>query len=163
LSRGATKGIGRAIALDLAARGACVLGTYTSSESAHLFDTLAHSISSLYTSRDSTDTTDLDQPKLIGIAADIVDPFAPLVIIEALRRDFGAKVDIVVFNAAVMTLARMGDGKIDQSFVSDALIGNIQFPVILMEGLVRGKVLRPNSRVVAISSEGVRARRPGGG
>ncbi|KAF2740669.1 short-chain dehydrogenase [Polyplosphaeria fusca] len=152
---GATKGIGRAICLDLASRGASILGTYSSPESAHLFDTLSSDITSTYSST--------NKPNLVGITADISTPLAPSLIIEALHEHFGSKVDIVVFNAAVMGLAKMGDGKVTDDFVGRALLGNVQFPVMLVEGLVSGGLVRPNGRVVAVSSEGVRARRPAGG
>ena len=45
---GASKGIGRAIAINLAIRGCNVLGTCSSPESLHLIDSVAHEISSLY-------------------------------------------------------------------------------------------------------------------
>lgn len=154
---GATKGIGRAITLELATRGADILGTYSSPSSAHLFDTLQHSISSAYSE------TSQSPPTLIGIAADIASPTAPQTIVNALQTHFASKLDIVIFNAAVMGLAKTGDGAITEEFITKALAGNVQFPVLVMEELVRGGILRPHSRVVAISSEGVRAWRPSGG
>lgn len=57
----------------------------------------------------------------------------------------------------------MGEGNVDEKFVGQALMGNIQFPIMLMETFVKEGCLRKNGRVVAVSSEGVRSRRPGGG
>ncbi|KAF2872583.1 hypothetical protein BDV95DRAFT_491257 [Massariosphaeria phaeospora] len=165
LVTGATKGIGRAITLDLATRGASILGTYSTPESAHIFDDLADEMTILY----GTHGTDAEEartgamPKIYGIAADITAPTTPSLILAALRMYFDGKVDMVVFNAAVMGLAKMGDGNVDEMFVDTALAGNVRFPVLLMEGLVREGCLRRDGRVVAVSSEGVRARRPGGG
>lgn len=62
-----------------------------------------------------------------------------------------------------MGLAKIGDGTVHADFVQRALMGNVQFPIMLMEDLVSGKFLRRNGRIVAVSSEGVRARRPPGG
>ena len=62
-----------------------------------------------------------------------------------------------------MGLAKTGDGTITEDFITKALAGNVQFPVLVIEQLVRESFLQPHSRVVAISSEGVRAWRPSGG
>lgn len=164
--RGATKGIGRAISLDLATRGASILGTYSSPQSAHLFDTLTHSINDLYSSspNSSSHTPAPSGPKLVGALADISSPSSSVPAIqEGLQKHFNGKVDIVIFNAAVMGLAKMGDGGVTEDFVDAALAGNVKFPVLLIEMLVKGSMIRRDGRVVAISSEGVRARRPPGG
>lgn len=96
--------------------------------------------------------------------ADISKPdSSATIILDALRKDFNGKIDIVIFNAAVMGLAKMGEGSVTESFVDGALAGNIKFPIMLMEDLVKADMIRENGRVVGISSEGVRARRPGGG
>ncbi|KAF2662222.1 short-chain dehydrogenase [Lophiostoma macrostomum CBS 122681] len=165
LVTGATKGIGRGIAIELATRGASILGTYTSPSSAHLFDTLSHSISSLYAdpSTSTSHTPNPSAPKLIGIPADITSPEAPSTILSALTTHFSGHLDIVILNAAVMGLANMGSGDVTPEFVSKGLMGNLQFPILLMDDLVKHECIRPDGRVIAISSEGVRAKRPWGG
>ncbi|KAF2704817.1 short-chain dehydrogenase [Pleomassaria siparia CBS 279.74] len=154
LVTGATKGIGRAIVLELATRGASILGTSTTSP----FSPVSDEIFDLHMSLNSTAV-----PTLVGIHADITSLSAPATILDALRTDFDGKVDILVFNAAVMGLAKTGEGTMNPEWVDRCLAGNVRFPVLLMEGLVAGEYLRRESRVIAISSEGVRARRPDGG
>lgn len=154
---GGTKGIGRAITLDLATRGSAILATYSSQASANSFEELKEKIESVYRA------ANVDAPKLVGVNADITDPSAPNVIITSLISHFEGKLDILVFNAAVMSLARMGDGAMDDAFLDRFMVGNLKFPIMLMDRLVAQERVRPGSRVIAISSEAVRAKRPAGG
>ena len=73
LYSGATKGIGRAITLDLGTRGASILGTFSSPQSAHNFDVLSHNILSLHqpAGADAHALAPAEAPKLQGVAADI--------------------------------------------------------------------------------------------
>ncbi|KAF2690823.1 short-chain dehydrogenase [Lentithecium fluviatile CBS 122367] len=163
LVTGATKGIGRAICLELASRGCSILGTYSSPESAPLFRSLISVIHSPYSCIDINLSSALF-PHLVGIPANISSPSSAVTkVLETLRKNFEGKVDIIVFNAAVMGLAKMGEGGVTESFVDEAMAGNVKFPILLVEDLVREGMIRNCGRVVAISSEGVRARRPGGG
>jgi NAD(P)-dependent dehydrogenase (short-subunit alcohol dehydrogenase family) len=97
------------------------------------------------------------------VQASITDPASPSTIIDALQTHFGGKVDALIFNAAVMGLAMMGQGTVTVDFVNAALAGNVGFAVMLMERLVADRLLRQGGRVVAISSEAVREWRPSGG
>lgn len=164
VSSGATKGIGRAICLELAARGCLVLGTYASLESGQLFQSLWETAQSAYSQMLRPEPHLNHPPTLVGISANITTPEASVsAIVQAIRNNFGGKIDIVVLNAAIMGLARMGEGAVTSELVDRALAGNTKFPIALIESLVKDGMANRDGRVVAISSEGVRARRPPGG
>jgi 3-oxoacyl-[acyl-carrier protein] reductase len=164
LIRGATKGIGRAIALDLSTRGASLVGTYSSPESAHNFDTLSHTISQLYRGESSTAPAhshirSSTQPRLQGVVADITSLPSVRQVVDVLEREYGGKLDILVLNAVVNARPKLGLASEDD--ISRMLLGNLQWPIVLMENLVRKKMLRENARVVVISSDRVRNPSPG--
>jgi 3-oxoacyl-[acyl-carrier protein] reductase len=148
---GASRGIGRAIALNLASRGSCVLATCSSPESLHHIDTLVHSIDSIY----KNSPHESSKPKIIGIAANLLDSTTPAKIADTLQKQFVGHLDIFVSNAAYPTA--MGIGEMDDAHISDNLKANIETPVRMMEEFVKKKLFRPNSRIVCISS--VRARK----
>ncbi|KAF2658771.1 NAD(P)-binding protein [Lophiostoma macrostomum CBS 122681] len=156
---GATKGIGRAIALDLSTRGCSILGTYSSPQSAHNFDTLSHTVGDLYqdpySSRASSVTPGSNAPTFKGVVADITS----LPSVGTVLRDFGGKIDILVLNAAVNVRPRVGEAS--EADVARSLMRNVQWPVVLVENLVRQRCFNANSRVVAISSDRVRDPSPG--
>ena len=148
LVTGASRGIGRCIALNLASRGSSILATCSSKESLHLIDSLSHSISSLYKN------TLTQSPKIVAVAANLTDPTSPYTISETLTRDFGGHIDIYINNASMVESARMGE--LTDEHIQDYLTANLEFPVKVVNDLVKWKLFRKNSRIIMISS--VRAR-----
>ncbi|KAK5012893.1 hypothetical protein LTR60_004148 [Cryomyces antarcticus] len=154
--RGATKGIGRAIALNLASRGASIFGTYSSPESAHHLDTLSHTVSALY----NNGSHGPKGPRVTGIAANLLSPSSSTDIAAALEKEFDGHVDILVNNAAYIEGKVIGE--MTPEYVHKMLLGNIEAPVLLVNELVKRNMFRPNSRIVNISADRVRAPVVGG-
>lgn len=152
---GASRGIGRAIALDIATRGGSVLATYSAPSSTSHITSLSEIVSNLYAEANTTG------PKVVGVVANILSIDCASAIVEALERHFGGKLDILVNNAAVMEIQPVGSITVDHC--QRMLLGNIQTPVMLVEALVNREMFRPHSRIVNISSDGARRPRKSGG
>ncbi|KAF2096226.1 NAD(P)-binding protein [Rhizodiscina lignyota] len=148
---GASRGIGRSVALNLASRGCGILGTCSRVESIHLIDSLDHSIVGIY-----KDTNSTSKPKIIGLAANILSPTCAQDIADALTKHFSGRVDIFINNAAIPFAGNLGELTINE--IQESMIGNIQTPVLIVEELVKRKMFQPESRIVHMSS--VRVRQP---
>jgi hypothetical protein len=103
---GATKCIGRTITIELASRGASIIGTYSTPAFSPLFSALAQAITALYISSPSTSPSPsslppvIAPPKFAGIQSDIATPNssgAVSTLLEALTTHFAGKLDTVVF------------------------------------------------------------------
>jgi len=149
---GATRGIGRAIALQLASRGCSVLGTCSKPDSLILIDSLAHTVSNLYSGHASS-------PKVTGVVANITAPDCAQEIVHALEQKFGGHVDILVNNAAHPIRAKIGE--IEPQMVSEVMAANIQTPIMIVNEFVKRKMFRTGSRIVNIGSDSARATIPG--
>lgn len=146
---GASRGIGRAIALNLASQGCSILGTCSSTSSLHHVDSLSHSIASIYQNDSEV------SPKVVGLAADIQDLLSPQKIADKIASDFGNHLDIFINNAGVASAEKIGS--LAEGDITKYLTGNIHVPVAVVEEFVKRKQFRPNSRIIYISS--VRARK----
>jgi 3-oxoacyl-[acyl-carrier protein] reductase len=148
---GASRGIGRSIAINLASRGCSILGTCSSDQSLSKFDSINQEIIDLY--KDAG----LDRgAKVTGISADIFSPKCAQTIADALQQSFSGRVDIFVNNAADPNPGPIGALGVEE--IQKSLVGNIQTPVLIVEELVKRKYFQPESRIIYISS--IRSRQP---
>jgi 3-oxoacyl-[acyl-carrier protein] reductase len=148
---GASRGIGRAISMNLASRGCSILGTCSSTENVGLIDAMDKEMGALFKVANHS-----HNPKIIGISANILLPTCAQTIVDALIQHFSGRVDIFVNNAAD---SRPGDlGELTVEEIQESLISNIQTPVLIVDELVKRKMFQPESRIIYISS--VRSRQP---
>ncbi|KAF1839450.1 NAD(P)-binding protein [Decorospora gaudefroyi] len=158
---GASRGIGRAIALSLAIRGCSILGTYSSPQSAHNFDTLSTTIQNLYAAAPPPGAQNIQTaPTMRGLAADITSlPSIGAILTHVERHFSGQKISILVLNASFSTRPRVGSAS--EADITNSITANLHWPIVLMENLVRISSFTPHSRVVVISSDRVRDPAPG--
>ncbi|KAH7395031.1 hypothetical protein DE146DRAFT_68102 [Phaeosphaeria sp. MPI-PUGE-AT-0046c] len=153
---GATKGIGRATALELSTRGCSILGTYSSIQSAHNFDVLTHTVQDIYRASDSNATC----PSFKGVVADITKLNSVGAVISGIESAFpGKKIDILILNASFNTRPKLGQAS--DADIEKSLVGNLHWPIVLIENVVRERLMNANSRVVVMSSDRVRDPAPG--
>ncbi|KPA35888.1 3-oxoacyl- acyl-carrier-protein reductase [Fusarium langsethiae] len=152
---GASRGIGRAIAFNLASRGCSILGTCTNDSSVTSLSTgLNDEITDRVYRASSRDRPDSQTIK--GIIADVFSDHCAKTIADALRDVFNGRVDIFVNSAGDPMPGTIGDMGTDE--IQRSLLGNVQTPILIVEELVRRRYFQPNSRIIYISS--VRSRLP---
>lgn len=148
---GASRGIGRSVALNLASRGCSILGTCSSSENIPMINSMIDEIAPLYKAANQTPNL-----KIIGISASILSPTCAQTIADTLVEHFSSRVDIFINNAADARDAVLGELTVES--IQESLISNIQTPVLIVEEFVKRKMFQPEGRIVYISS--VRSRLP---
>ncbi|CCF42867.1 3-oxoacyl-[acyl-carrier-protein] reductase [Colletotrichum higginsianum] len=149
LVTGASRGIGRAIALQLARRGAVVVGTCSSTASLDQIQSLEQAVKQVYK------PTDLEAPRIVGLAANLLDPQFPDLVANTIRDELGGKLNIIVNNAFYFENRPVGE--LDADFVQRMLVGNVQCLVLLTDRLLKDGHIQPESRVVNISTDLVRS------
>lgn len=130
LITGASRGIGRAIAEDLAVRGAHVIGTATSENGAQAISDYLGSCGK-------------------GLVLNITDPASIESVLETIRADFG-EVDILVNNAGVTRdnlLMRMKDDE-----WNDILTTNLSSVFRLSKAVMRAMMKKRHGRIITIGS-----------
>lgn len=141
---GISKGIGRLIAANLAARGCAILGTCSGANTRPLIDSLRLDIGTLYEDSGS------QAPKLEDIILSLTDLNAPQLIADTLAKAFCQRIDIFVNNAALVD--RTPVGGLEAKSVTNMCLGNIQTPTLIIDELIQRKYFQPNSRIIFISS-----------
>lgn len=179
--RGASQGLGRAIAFHLAARGANVLATATTPEKLKDVSDLQEEINAVYKSSKTATA-----PKIMGVHGPLLEPKTTYTnVVDAVEKHFNGDANILVLNAAIqevslvsmpvwmnalqclskymyqsnyLTLTTFQNavplGEIDEGHISRFLTANIEFNVSLVQALLPH--FRPDSRILACSSSTAR-------
>lgn len=149
---GASRGIGRAVAMNLAARGCSILGTCSSSESVPLISSqLNDEVLALYTSASHTRTS-----QVLGLGISIYSKDCAKTIANSIEKYFSGRVDILVSNAADANPGILGNLTVEE--IEKSLLANVQTPVLIVDELVKRRLFQPDSRIIYVSS--IRTRQP---
>lgn len=147
---GSSRGIGRAIAINLGSRGCSVLGTYSQDSSDDEMTLLSHAIQDMY------DDTELPRPRIQSIKANILSGDCAQKIADRLEDQFSGRVDIFINNAADSRTGIIGDLTVQG--IEESLRANITTPVLIVDEFVKRELFQPDSRIIYISS--IRSRQP---
>ena len=139
---GASRGIGFAIALHLANRGAAILTTSTGA-SKHI-DQLRDAISLSFAQCESR------PPKIAHQIASLEDPNAHVKVADAVQRGFDGQTDIYINNAGISD--RTFPGELQAKTLDKILLCNIRTPALITDELVKRRYFRKDSRIIFISS-----------
>lgn len=148
---GASRGIGRAIAMNLARRGCSILGTCSSIDNISLIDSMDQELGDLI-----KDANRDRSSKIIGLSANILSPTCAQEIADTLVQYFSNRVDIFINNAADSRPGVLGELTVQE--IQESMVSNIQTPVLIVDELVKRKMFQPESRIIYISS--IRSRQP---
>lgn len=139
---GASGGIGYAIALHLAKRGADILATSTGASKG--IDELRDEVNSFYTQAEA------QAPKVVHHVLSLQDLDAHTKIADAIQKHFTSHLDIFINNAAITD--RTFPGKLEAETLDRLLLCNIRTPAVMIDELVKRQYFRKESRIVFISS-----------
>lgn len=138
---GAARGIGAAIAVDLAKRGAKVCITYTSASSESKTTDLISQVKGLS-----------NGAEMIAVRADAADEQSPSRIVDETTKAFGSDIDILVNNAAVEIHPELS--KVTKADFDHVYHINVLHPLLLTQAVLPH--LRKPGRVINVSSVGAR-------
>ncbi|CVL07391.1 related to 3-oxoacyl-[acyl-carrier-protein] reductase [Fusarium mangiferae] len=139
---GASRGIGYAIALNLAKRGAGILITSTSANK--YIDELRDDVKSAYAE------VNAQRPKVAHEIVSLEDLNAHTKLADAVKREFSGQVDIYVNNAGITD--RTFPGELEAKTLDKLLTCNIRTPALIVDELVKRRNFRKDSRIIFISS-----------
>ncbi|KAK7963843.1 NAD(P)-binding protein [Apiospora saccharicola] len=151
---GASRGIGRAIAFNLALRGCSILGTCTNEAS---LDSISSGLDGEVTqSYQEIACLRPAQLRITGLIADIFSLDCSALIANKLEESFNGRVDILINSSCDPMPGIIGEMDIQE--IQHSLLGNIQTPFMIVDELVRRQFFQPNSRIIYISS--IRSKQP---
>jgi 3-oxoacyl-[acyl-carrier protein] reductase len=148
---GASKGIGRATAINFALRGCSILGTCSGPATEHHINSLNDEIANIYKAAGKP-----YKSKIIGLAADIFAPNCAQIICSAITEHFDSQVNIFINNACDPVAKAIGEMTVED--IQRSLVANIQNPVLIVDEFTKRRFFRQESRIIYISS--VRSRLP---
>lgn len=143
---GASRGIGEAIAFDLASKGAKVVITYSSDRSRDGANKLIERI------KNEAKST------AIGVQCDLKEPAAAKQIVDETVKAYG-HINILVNNAATLTTTPLPEITLEQ--FDEMFYTNVRAPLLLIQAALPH--LRRPGRIINISSVGAREGYPGTG
>ncbi|KUJ17128.1 NAD(P)-binding protein [Mollisia scopiformis] len=144
LITGASRGIGAAIARNLASKGSSIALNFTSDSSAAHCEALRKELESQY------------PVKCLSVKADIGTPFGPASLVEAIKSHFNHtssqpfQIDIVINNAGVASNATIEEFKVEE-FERMYRI-NVLGPLLLMQAVLPYLLPDRSGRIVNLSS-----------
>jgi 3-oxoacyl-[acyl-carrier protein] reductase len=133
LVTGASRGIGRATALNLAAAGAHVLVHYGRSAQE------AESVVAAIHEKDG---------QAQAISADLSSPDGPVLLAKQVRSMIGERLDVVILNAGISKAARIADYTVED--FDNLFATNVRGPFFLIQQLL--PIISEGSNIVVISS-----------
>ncbi|KAF4461576.1 short-chain dehydrogenase reductase sdr [Fusarium albosuccineum] len=134
---GAARGIGAAIALDLARKGANVAITYISESSEEAAAKVVSDIKSLGNGSSA-----------IMVRADSGSADGPRMVVEATRSAFGGHIDILVNNAAIVCIKPLTE--VTNEDFENSMNANVRGPLLFTKAVLPH--LRKGGRIINISS-----------
>jgi 3-oxoacyl-[acyl-carrier protein] reductase len=101
------------------------LGSYSSPQSAHLFDVLTHNVQDFYkAAQANSEVSHVPCPKLHGIDADIMNPASVSQLLSAIDQISTAmKIDILILNASIISRPKLDEAS--DTDIESSLIGNL--------------------------------------
>ncbi|KXH68546.1 short chain dehydrogenase [Colletotrichum salicis] len=138
---GGSRGIGAAIALELAKRGANVVITYVSEKSESLAQNVVNSIKALDNGANA-----------IVVQADISSPGSPTQIVEATVKVFGQHIDILVNNAGMTS--KLPVSAVTPADFQESIDVNLKGPFFMSQAVIPR--LRRPGRIINITSVAAR-------
>ncbi|KAI9148864.1 Dehydrogenase OXI1 [Paramyrothecium foliicola] len=89
-------------------------------------------------------------PNFFGVPADVLSQQTAENLADQIQTHFDGELNILVNNALYDGMRPLGS--LDDEFVQKMLFANIQHPVMLMDVIYRRSYLKPNSRIINVSS-----------